>query len=45
LVELVMSCLRDDPTERPSALELALALEPVVAAIPRRVGLRRLVPR
>jgi serine/threonine protein kinase len=45
LVELVMSCLRDDPTERPSALELALELEPVVAAIPRRVGLRRLVPR
>lgn len=45
LVELVMGCLRADPHERPSALDVALVLEPVVDAIPRRLGLARLLPR
>lgn len=43
--ELVASCLRFDPTERPSPSEIAAALEPMIAALPRRPVLGRLRPR
>lgn len=40
--EAVLSCLRDDPGERPAAAELAETLEPLVDALPRpRLGLFR----
>jgi eukaryotic-like serine/threonine-protein kinase len=45
LTEIVMGCLRRDPAERPTARELAVALEPAVASLPRGLGLRRLIPR
>jgi eukaryotic-like serine/threonine-protein kinase len=43
LRELIGSSLRRDPAQRPTAAELALGLEPLVAALPRRapLGLRR----
>ena len=42
LSELVLSCLEKRPPDRPSAAELALALEPLVAGLPRpRIGLFR----
>lgn len=40
--DAVLWCLRDDPDERPSAAELAQAIEPLVDALPRpRLGLFR----
>ena len=39
LAEVVLASLRKDPEERPSASELALALQPLVAALPSRVRL------
>jgi serine/threonine protein kinase len=42
LAETVMSCLEKDPANRPTALELAMTLEPWVAALPQaRLGLFR----
>jgi eukaryotic-like serine/threonine-protein kinase len=42
LADAVLSCLAKRPDDRPSALELAQALEPWVAALPRaRLGLFR----
>jgi hypothetical protein len=40
LVEIVMACLRDDPVARPSAAEVAMAIEPLVARSPRYPILR-----
>jgi serine/threonine-protein kinase len=45
LEELVWSCLRIDPTQRPTPNQLASGLEPFVAAIPKRPVLSRLRPR
>jgi serine/threonine protein kinase len=45
LAEPVMACLSKDIKERPTAGELALALEPLVAALPRRPVLGRRRPR
>ena len=39
--ELILATLRKDPAERPSARELALALEPLVASMPKMVRLGR----
>jgi serine/threonine protein kinase len=40
--DAVLSCLRDDPDERPTAAQLAETLEPLVDALPRpRLGLFR----
>jgi serine/threonine protein kinase len=46
LAEAVSACLRKDPDERPTAAELAMSLEPQVAALPRklRLGRRGVVP-
>jgi serine/threonine protein kinase len=41
LAELILATLAKDPTERPSARELALGLEPLVAGLPRMVRLGR----
>lgn len=42
VAEAVLSCLADDPAERPTAAELAATLEPLVDALPRpRLGLFR----
>jgi serine/threonine protein kinase len=41
LSELVLACLERDPADRPSAAELALGLEPLVAALPARLRLGR----
>ena len=41
LAELILSTLRKDPAERPTAKELALALEPLVASMPKLVQLGR----
>jgi serine/threonine protein kinase len=45
LAEAILSCLRKRPEERPSASELALALQPLVAALPSRLVLGRRGPR
>lgn len=45
LADLVMSTLAKRPEERPSQLEVADALEPFVAAMPRRIVLSRFRPR
>jgi serine/threonine-protein kinase len=45
VAELIESTLRLDPTERPTARELAGALEPLIGALPRRHVLGRLKPR
>jgi eukaryotic-like serine/threonine-protein kinase len=37
----IMPCLRSDPAERPSAAELARSLEPLVAALPKKLILGR----
>jgi serine/threonine protein kinase len=44
---LIEATLRPSPEERPSASEMALALQPLVAALPRRlvIGKRGLEPR
>ena len=41
LQELLLAMLRKDPSERPSAREAALALEPLVAGLPKLVRLGR----
>ena len=41
LAESVAACLEKDPDRRPTAAELALSLEPQVAALPRRLRLGR----
>lgn len=41
LAESVSACLRKDPDERPTAAELALSLEPQVAALPEKLRLGR----
>lgn len=45
IAALISRCLQVDPAGRPSARELADALEPLVAALPRRPVLNRLRPR
>jgi serine/threonine protein kinase len=42
--ELVRATLHRDPDERPSAAEVAIALEPLVAELPRRLKLSRRGP-
>jgi len=44
LSEAVLACLRKDPAERPTAAELALSLQPEVAALPRKLLLGRRGP-
>jgi serine/threonine protein kinase len=41
LSSLVLRCLARDPGERPAAAEVAAELEPLVAALPRPIGLAR----
>ena len=41
LSELIMATLRKAPDERPTAAELALGLEPLIAALPRKLLLAR----
>ena len=41
LAEAVMAALAKDPEERPSAAELAGALEPVLATLPRKLVLSK----
>ena len=41
LAEAVSACLRKEPDERPTAAELALSLEPQVAALPEKLRLGR----
>jgi serine/threonine protein kinase len=41
LGELIMATLAKDPAQRPTAAELAGGLEPLVAALPRRLTLGR----
>jgi len=41
LSEAVLACLRKDPAERPTAAELAMSLEPQVAALPSKLRLGR----
>lgn len=45
LAELIGSCLRPDPSERPTAREITDRLEPLAAALPRRIVLSRLKPK
>jgi serine/threonine protein kinase len=45
IADLIDGCLRRDPRERPTARDLNDRLEPLVAALPRRVVLSRLRPR
>ena len=44
LAEAVDACLRKDTEERPTAAELALSLQPQVAALPRKLRLGRRGP-
>ncbi len=44
LAEVILTTLRRDPLERPSAMEFAESLEPFVAALPRKPVLRRARP-
>ncbi len=41
LAELILAGLRKDPDERPTAADFALGLEPLVAALPRRISATR----
>jgi serine/threonine protein kinase len=41
LAELIHAGLRKDPDERPTAADFALALEPLVAALPRKITATR----
>ena len=45
VADLIHACLQNDPDERPTPRQLADALEPLVAALPRRPVLNRLRPR
>ena len=45
LSQLVMSCLRKRPEERPNQKEVAASLDQLVAVLPRRIVLSRLRPR
>jgi serine/threonine protein kinase len=45
LSEAVMGCLRKDPEARPTAAELALMLQPLVAKLPKKLVLGRRGPR
>lgn len=45
IAALVSRCLQHDPAARPTARELAEALEPLVVLLPRRPVLNRLRPR
>ncbi|MGH2675477.1 MAG: serine/threonine-protein kinase [Actinomycetota bacterium] len=45
LAKIVESCLAPDPGSRPTAREVAEALEPLVAALPKRPIIGRLKPR
>jgi serine/threonine protein kinase len=45
LADPILACLRTDPEDRPTAAELAGMLEPLVAALPRRILLGRLRPK
>jgi len=45
LAEIVASCLRPDPLDRPSASEVAAALGPLTEAMPRSPNIGRLKPR
>jgi serine/threonine protein kinase len=45
LAEIIASCLAPDPADRPSAREAAEALEPLLAALPKRPIIGRLKPR
>lgn len=45
LAEIVGWCLEPDPSARPSALDVARALEPLVEMLPRRPAIGRLRPR
>jgi eukaryotic-like serine/threonine-protein kinase len=41
LSEAILACLRKDPAERPTAAELALSLQPLVAELPQKLVLGR----
>ncbi len=43
--DLVVRCLAKDPGDRPTASEMALELEPLIAALPQRPAIGRLRPR
>lgn len=45
LVEVIFACLDRDPSARPEPAELVEAVEPLLAAMPRRPVLSRLRPR
>jgi len=45
LVEVIFQCLAEDPVDRPTAADVAVALEPFVTALPDHVTLRLLRPR
>ena len=45
VAELIASCLRRQPEERPTALQLSDSLEPLIGSLPRRHVLGRLRPR
>lgn len=45
VADLIHACLQHDPAERPTPRQVADALEPLVAALPRRPVLNRLRPR
>lgn len=44
LAEVILSCLDPEPTNRPEAMEVAAALEPLVAVLPRKPVLRKARP-
>jgi serine/threonine protein kinase len=41
LAQAILDCLEPDPRERPTASELALSLEPMVAGLPKKMVLSR----
>jgi serine/threonine-protein kinase len=41
LSEAILACLRKDPHDRPTAEELAVSLQPLVADLPRKLVLGR----
>lgn len=45
VADVVLQCLARDPAERPTASQLAVGLEPLVAALPSRPVIGRLRPR